>query len=120
MSDDIRPDPARPDPPKPGEPNGFQNILSHFWGFEKLLGGTLVRIVYYIGLVGIALWVLFALVTSLGAMGYSPLAGLGGILMTLVGAVFALVFWRVTCELWLIVFKTFDRLGEIRDRLPPR
>ncbi|MEA3051280.1 MAG: hypothetical protein QOG72_183 [Sphingomonadales bacterium] len=112
---DIRPEPG------PAQPaGGFQNVLSHFWGFEKLLGGTLVRIVYYIGLVGIALYVLIALVSSLGVLAYSPAMGLGGILLTLVGAVFALVFWRVTCELWLIVFKTFDRLGEIRDRLPPR
>ena len=112
---DIRPDPA-----KPGEPGGFQGILSRFWGFDRLLGGSLIKIVYYIGLVGIALWVLVALVGSLGAMGYSAGAGLGGILITLVGAVFALVFWRVTCELWLIIFQIHDRLGEIRDRLPPR
>ncbi|HYD36799.1 MAG TPA: DUF4282 domain-containing protein [Allosphingosinicella sp.] len=112
---DIRPEPG----PAP-QTGGMQNILSHFWGFEKLLGGTLVRIVYYIGLVGIALWVLIALISALGMLGYSPVTGLGMILVTLVGAAFALVFWRVTCELWLIVFKTFDRLGEIRDRLPPR
>src|SRR3954468_9852446 len=91
---DIRPEPG------PAQPGGFQNVLSHFWGFEKLLGGTLVRIVYYIGLVGIALYALIALATSLSMLAFSPAMGLGGILLTLVGAIFALVLWRVTCELW--------------------
>ena len=112
---DIRPDPA-----KPGEPGGFQGILRRFWGFDRLLGGSLIKIVYYIGLVGIALWVLFALVGFLGLAAYSPGAGLGGILVALIGGLFAVVFWRVTCELWLIIFQIHDRLGEIRDRLPPR
>ena len=111
---------VRPDPPRPGEPGGFQDILNRLWSFDRLLGGSLIKIVYYIGLVGIALWVLVALVGSLGAMGYSAGAGLGGILLTLIGALFAVVFWRVTCELWLIIFQIHDRLGEIRDRLGPR
>jgi hypothetical protein len=110
----------RPEPATLEQPTGFQNILSRFWGFDRLLGGSLIKIVYYIGLVGIALWVLFGLVSSIRMMDYAAGTGLSGLLITLVGALFGLVFWRVTCELWLIIFQIHDRLGEIRDRLPPR
>src|SRR5688572_29775743 len=112
---DIRPEPAKAD-----DAGGFQSILSRFWNFDRLIGCALVKIVYYIGLVGIGLWVLIALLASLRSIEYSAGAGLGGILITLVGAVFAIVFWRFTCELWLIIFQIYNRLGEIRDRLPPR
>ena len=110
----------RPEPPRPEPRADVHNIVSRFWGFEQLLGGALIKVVYYIGLVGIALWVLVALLSSVNAMGYSAGAGLGGIVITLVAALFAVVFWRVTCELWLIIFQIYDRLGDIRDRLPPR
>ena len=112
---DIRPDPARP-----GEPGGVQNLLGRFWTFDTLLGGSIIKILYYLGLVGIALYVLFGLVAALGMMAYSAASGLGLLILTLVGGVIAIVFWRVTCELWLIIFRIHDRLGEIRDRLGPR
>jgi hypothetical protein len=41
---------------------------------------------------------------------------LGGAILLVFGA----VMWRFTCELWVLMFKIHDRIGEIRDRLPPR
>lgn len=112
---DIRPDPA-----KPAAPSSAQSILSRFWTFDTLLGGSIIKILYYLGLAGIALYVLFGIIAALGMVQYSAASGLGLLILTLVGGVIGVVFWRVTCELWLIIFKTYDRLGEIRDRLPPR
>ena len=112
---DIRPDPAKPD-----QPGGLGNILSRFWTFDSLLGGSIIKILYYLGLVGIALYVLFGIVASLGMGQYSAGGGLAGLILTLVFGVIGVVFWRVTCELWLIIFRIHDRLGDIRDRLPPR
>jgi hypothetical protein len=109
---DIRPEPT------PVGPGGTQNILSRFWTFDTLLGGSIIKILYYLGLLGIALYVLFGIVASLGVGAYSAGSGLAGLILTLVGGVIAVVFWRVTCELWLIIFRIHDRLGEIRDRLP--
>jgi hypothetical protein len=102
------------------EVTGFQNIVSRFWGFDKLIGSALVKLLYYVGLVGIGIWMLIALAASLGASEYSAGAGLGGMLVTLVLGVAGAIFWRFTCELWLIIFQIYNRLGEIRDRLPPR
>ena len=39
------------------------------------------------------------------------------ILAPIIGII-QLVFWRFVCELWLLMFLIFDRMGEIRDRLP--
>jgi len=110
---DIRQEP----PGGGGAPN---NVFSRLLTFDKLIGSALVKVVYYIGLVAIGLWVLVALVGSLGAAAYSPGAGIGGLLLTIVGGLFAIVFWRFSCELWLIIFQIHDRIGEVRDRLPPR
>lgn len=100
------------------EVTGVQNLLSRFWGFDKLIGSALVKILYYLGLAGIAIWMLIALAGSIGVASYSAGAGLGGMFVTIVGGAFAAIFWRFTCELWLIVFQIYNRLGEIRDRLP--
>jgi hypothetical protein len=34
-----------------------------------------------------------------------------------VGAV-VLVYWRFLCELFMLAFLAYERLGEVRDRLP--
>lgn len=111
---------VRPDPAPPTEPAGAQNLLSRFWTFDTLLGGSIITILYYLGLAGIALYVLFGIVAALGMGQYSAGGGLAGLILVLVFGVIGVVFWRVTCELWLIIFRIYDRLGEIRDRLPPR
>ncbi len=110
----------RPEPVTPGEPGGFQAILSRFWTFDRLLGSTIIKVLYYLGLAGIALYVLFGIFASLSMGSYSPGGGLVGLVLSLVFGLIGVVFWRVTCELWLIIFNIHDRLGEIRDRLPPR
>lgn len=106
--------------PSGPESGGFQGIFNRLLSFDELIGGQLLRILYYVGLVGIVIWALAVLVGSLAMAQYSP----GAALLGLIGAFFILVlgtlFWRFTCELWMVIFKIHDRLGEIRDRLPPR
>lgn len=97
----------------------MQSIVQRFWGFERLLGPVLVKLVYYVAAVFIVLATLFAMLMGLMAL----LNGnIGQGLMQLiaapaVGAV-ALVYWRFLCELFMLAFLAFERLGEIRDRLP--
>ncbi len=94
------------------------SILQRLLGFDRLLGPVLVKIVYYVGAAFI-----------IGATGLGVLAGLisifngniGGGAMQLiaspaVGAV-GFVYWRFICELFMLAFLAYDRLGEIRDRL---
>ena len=97
----------------------MQSIVQRFWGFERLLGPVLVKLVYYVAAAFIVLATLFTMLMGLMAL----LNGnIGQGLMQLiaapaVGAV-ALVYWRFLCELFMLAFLAFERLGEIRDRLP--
>lgn len=109
--------PPPPYPPAPPTDNFFTRML----GFEHLIGALLIKIVYWLGLAGIALYILFGLaaVSQMSRYGAGSMGGLG-LLAVLLGGAFALLFWRFMCELWMVVFKIHDRLGEIRDRLPPK
>lgn len=97
----------------------MQTIFQRFVRFDRMLGPALVRIVYYIGAIVI-----------LGCIALTMLSGVfaifggnfGGGLMQLlaapaVGAV-ALVYWRFISELFMLAFLSYERMGEIRDRLP--
>lgn len=98
----------------------MQSILQRFWGFDKLLGPILVKIIYYLGLAGIGLAVFFGIAGGLFALPSNAIRGLFVVsLSPILGAV-ALVYWRFLCEIFILAFETYERLGEIRDRLPPR
>jgi len=87
--------------------------LKDLAAFERMVAPTLIRWLYWIGLVVIAIGALVELVSALGAMGQSFLGGLGMLLGVLVGAVVAALFWRVMCELYIVLFRIYERLGEI-------
>lgn len=94
----------------------MQSIIQRFMGFDRLIGPVLVKIVYYLGAVTILLVVGGVMVSAV----LSLVAGnIGGGFMQLiavpaVGAV-AFVYWRFLCELFMLGFRAYDRLGEIRD-----
>ena len=100
---------------------GSPNLIARFFDFETLIGAGLIKIVYYVGLAGSVLWALVALV---GVQQSSVFMGGGaaliGLLAVVVGFVVWVVIWRFMCELWMVIFKIHDRLGDIRDRLPPK
>ena len=102
--------------------NGFQELVKRFWGFDHMIGSALIKIIYYVGLVGIAIVTLMAMAGGGGLFGNMMGAGGGvlAIILALIGGVIYLVFWRFICELWLLMFLMYNRMGEIRDRLPPR
>ncbi len=95
------------------------SVLQRFAGFDRLLGPALVRIVYYVGAAIVVALVGFAVLMAFLAI-FAGNIGQG--LMQLiaaptVGAV-AFVGWRFVCELCMLAFLSYDRLKEIRDRLP--
>jgi hypothetical protein len=95
------------------------SIVQRFLGFDRLLGPALVKIVYYFGLAVIIGFVGLTLAMGLLAM----FAGnVGGGAMQLIAApavgIVVLVYWRFLCELFMLAFLAYERMGEIRDRLP--
>jgi hypothetical protein len=91
--------------------------LSDFFSFEKYLTPTVIKIVYFIGLIVIAL---ATLVGFLGGLFSFTFTGIIGALLVLVGGAVGILWWRVIIETTIIFFGIVDRLAEIRDRLPPR
>jgi len=87
--------------------------LTHF---EKLVAPRLLKIVYWIGLAGIAIFSLMSLAGSLGMLQYSASTALGGMLLSIIGFGFAVLFWRVMIEIYMVFFGIYERLGEIRDK----
>jgi hypothetical protein len=108
-----------PEPVPPVDAAGSDNIITRFFTFDRLIGGALIKVLYYVGLAAVALWVLFALAAAINLSRYSSDGALWGVLIALIGGVAWVVVWRFVCELWLIIFQIYNRLGEIRDRLPP-
>ena len=94
-----------------------ETILNQFLSFDKLIGSKLVVIVYWIGLIGIALGTLAAVFGGLGAMGVSFFGGLGAIIFALIGAVVGLLFWRFVCEMYLLLFRMADDVRDIKTYL---
>jgi hypothetical protein len=96
----------------------MQSIIGRFLGFEKLIGPVLVKIIYYVGAAGI-----LAMIAGAIFMAIFALAGgnLGIALMQLIAApavgLVAFVYWRFLCELFMLAFLAYDRLGEIRNLL---
>ncbi|MBK8197404.1 MAG: DUF4282 domain-containing protein [Acidobacteria bacterium] len=90
-------------------------MINQFLTFDKLIGSKLIKILYYLGLIGIALGVIGGIFTGFAGMGYSFFAGLGTILAALIGGVLGLVFWRFMCELYMILFRMADDLRDIKN-----
>ncbi len=85
--------------------------------FDRMIAPTVLKIIYWIGLVGIVVYILVALAGSLGMMAYSPVGGLGMLLLAILGGLFGLLFWRVMIEVYMVLFGIFERLGDVRDHL---
>ena len=92
------------------EKAGFQ--IGDMLSFEKLIAPTLIKIVYYIGLAGIAFWALVAIATAFSWGG----GGIVQVIVAIFGFVFGVLFWRVMMELYTVLFGIYERLGEIRDK----
>lgn len=87
-----------------------------FLDFDQMIAPTLIKWLYWVGLVVIAIMAVVELVTALGAMGTSFLGGLGLLFGVVVGTAFGVLFWRVMCELYIVLFRIYERLGDIANK----
>ena len=91
--------------------------------FDKMVTPVLIKIIFWIGIVGLlcmTLIYLFAAFAVLGNGFMSFPARFGTFIAMIIGLVIGtsvgLLFWRVWCELLIIAFSIHDVLKEIRDR----
>jgi hypothetical protein len=80
--------------------------------FDRLIGASLIKGLYFIGLVAIALSAIFGIFYGFVMENDSVLILLGSIIFgPLVAAV-----WRFICELCLLPFRISDDLRDIRNQ----
>ncbi|MFN4096485.1 MAG: DUF4282 domain-containing protein [Sphingomonas sp.] len=85
--------------------------------FERMVAPTVLKIVYWLGLAGVVIWFLIALLAGVRMLEYNAAAGLGSVLIAFLGLLFGTLIWRIVIEIYMVIFSINDRLGEIRDSL---
>lgn len=85
--------------------------------FEKLVAPKVLKVIYWLGLIGIALGCLISFVGGLGVMQYSFATGLGTMLLSVIMFAFGVLLWRVVIEMYTVFFGIYERLGDIRNSL---
>jgi len=89
----------------------MDSIFKRFFSFEKLIATGLIKFIYWVGIIGIGLFVIAAIFGGF-SQGFGP--GMGSLFgAPLIGAV-SLLFWRFICEIYLVIFGIYDRLGNIQ------
>jgi hypothetical protein len=89
--------------------------VSDLTSFENLVAPKVLKVIYWLGLAGIAILCLISFVGGLGVMRYSFATGLGTMLLALIGLCFGVLLWRVLIEMYTVFFGIYERLGDIRD-----
>jgi hypothetical protein len=85
--------------------------MSDFLSFDRFITPGIIRIVFVLGLL------LIALVTLVRVLfGIWSLRIFGGVIVPLIGMCVFAVLWRIYCELILVFFDMRDKLTTIADR----
>ena len=92
------------------------DIVNRFLNFDKMMGTSIIKVLYYVGMVFIALGVIGAMFTALGSMGSSFIGGVIGLIMAPVMGLIGLLFWRFMCEIYILFFKISDDVAAIKLR----
>jgi len=82
------------------------NDWSEFWAFRKFLTPVFIQVIFWVGVVVI---VIGALITMFRVNFFVGLAYL----------IIAPFFWRIYCELLILLFRIYDELMAIRTGRPP-
>jgi hypothetical protein len=85
--------------------------VSDFLSFDTFITPKIIRVVFVLGLLLIALGTLIAVV-----VGIWQLRILSGVILPLIMACVAALLWRIYCELLLVFFDMRDKLADLASR----
>lgn len=79
-----------------------------------MISEQIIKLVYYVGLLLIALGFIASVFSAFqaGFVGFLP-----ALLMAIIGAALSVLLWRVFCECIIILFRMYARLGDINKTL---
>jgi hypothetical protein len=94
----------------------MQSIIRRFLDLDRLMGPHLVRLVYYFGAAVIVVLTAVNLLLAIMAIFTGNISG-GAMQFIATPAVAAVLFiyWRFLCELFMLAFRSYERLGQVRD-----
>ena len=90
------------------------DLVTKFLSFDKLMGASLVKIVYFLGLFLIGLGMVGAILSGLGLLFANFFLGLMTIIMAPVMGLVGLCFLRSACELYNVLIKMGDDIAALR------
>ena len=90
-------------------------MLQHFLTFDKLIGTKLIKILYFLGLLGIALAGIAGLFGGIMTLGSSFIGGLATIGTAILVTIIGVDFWRFLCEIYMLFFRMSDDLRDIKN-----
>ena len=96
------------------------DFVNRFLSFDKLMGPSLVKIVYFLGLLGIALAVIGQMLAGLGMLTQAPGLALGFLVGAPIFGILGLCFWRFVCELYIVLFRAADDVAAIKAQGGPK
>ncbi|HEY1187382.1 MAG TPA: DUF4282 domain-containing protein [Gemmata sp.] len=110
-ADDFDALPAR----KAKKKGGQKNIVTDFLFFREFVAPLFVKLIFFISVFGVLLF-------GLATVGYGVIQGtgatiLGGLCSAVIFVPLGIFMVRVYCELILLGFSLYDRLGEIKNLL---
>ena len=76
--------------------------------FEKMYALSAIKLIYWVGGILICFQSIYFLLTA---------DSVGSFLLELVKWPLSLILLRIVCELWMVFFGIFERLGEIKKEL---
>lgn len=87
-----------------------------FFSFRWMVSGTLMKVIYVIGMAGVTFWGLIMILEGT----QSNWGGGGLILLGLAIIVFGNLWWRIACEFSVLLFSMHEILGSIEQSLHSR
>lgn len=92
-----------------------KNVVKDFLFFKEFIAPLFVKLIFFLSVAGI-------LLGGLGAVGFALISGkveliLGGLCSAVIFVPLSIFMVRVYCELVLLGFSVYDRLGEIKTLL---
>ena len=84
--------------------------MEDYLKFNKFITPTFIQILFWLGVIGI----LFYTFTMISAASQFGGGGAGTTLLAFLAMIFMIIFWRVYCEIMLVLFKILAELQAMR------